>query len=447
MSKPDGRLVRRRFLGQASLSAGAAMVLPRHVLGLGSLPPSEKINMAFVGVGGRGAANRDGLGGENCVALCDVNAKGLEEAARKSPAAKQYRDFRKMLDEVANSIDAVAVSTPDHFHATVIMAALKRGKAVYSEKPLAHSIGEIRTIQETARKLKLPTQLGNQGHSSDSIRSFCEWIWDGAIGKVHTIHAQCRSVYSEIGNHTKVKEQHPVPAHLDWDLWLGPAQLRPYNPMYEPGRWRSWSPFGTGVIGDWTCHVIDPVFWALDLGAPATIQAQVRDYDPRVHFDTFPRGSKVTFKFPARGARGPVTLIWYDGEEKIQPVEGLNDIPHIGAVVLGDRGGIVYGSHGAGGVKLFPDDSDKAYRRPAQKIQRIGGDHHGDFARGIRNRSHIPGSNFDYGGALTELALLGNIAFRYPGLELKWDAAGQKFPNCAEAKLWINPPYRKGWTL
>ncbi len=446
MTETTGSVSRRRFL-KGSTGPAAARFVPRHVLGLGSRPPSEKVNVAFVGVGGRGAANRDGLGGENCVALCHVTSKNLEEAAKKAPAARQYRDFRKMLDEMAGSIDAVAVSTPDHSHATVIMAAIKRGKAVYSEKPLAHSIGEIRTIMEAARKYKVVTQLGNQGHSFDSIRQFCEWIWDGAIGRVHTIHARCQSVYCEIGNHTRVNEQHPVPAHLDWDLWLGPAQYRPYNPMYQPGRWRSWSPFGTGVIGDWTCHVVDPVFWALDLGAPLTVQAHVRDYDPRVHFDTFPRGARVIYKFAQKGARGPVTLIWYDGEEKIPPIEELKEPPGIGAVVLGNKGGIVYGSHGAGGLKLFPDSLDKQYRRPPRKLPRIGGDHHGDFIRGIRNRNHVPGSNFDYGGPLTELALLGNIAFRFPGLELKWDPVGMKFPNCAEAKAFINPPYRKGWTL
>ncbi len=443
MRKPQGALSRRRFL---AFSAGTALVVPRRVLGLGSAPPSEKVNMAFIGVGGRGAANRGGLGGENCAALCDVNANALAEAAKGSPAAKQYRDFRKMFDEMEKGIDAVAVSTPDHFHTVALLAAIKRGKAVYSEKPLAHSIGEIRALLKAAREFKVPTQLGNQGHSFDTIRQFCEWIWDQAIGRVHTVHAQCRMVYSEMGNVSKVKEQHQVPAHLDWDLWLGPAPLRPYNPMYQPGRWRNWSPFGTGVIGDWTCHVVDPVFWALDLGAPATVQAQVRDYDPKVHFDTFPRAAKVTFKFPAKGARGPVTLIWYDGDEKIQAVEGLDDIPNIGAVVLGDKGGIVYGSHGAGGVKLFPDALAKAYRPPAQKLPR-GVDHHQDFLRGIRTRSHVPGSNFEYGGPLTELALLGNIAYRYPGMELKWDGPGMKFTNNAEAKFFLSPPYRKPWTL
>ncbi len=445
MDHGKGCLSRRRFLGRA-LSAGAVTVVPRHVLGLGTRPPSEKINIAFIGVGGRGAANRGGLGGENGVALCDVNANTLAETAKKYPSAKQFRDFRKMFDEMEKGIDAVAVSTPDHFHAVALMAAIKRGKAVYSEKPLAHSIAEIRALIKAAQEHKVATQLGNQGHSFDTIRQFCEWIWAGAIGKVHTIHAQCRSVYCEMHNVSKVRERHAVPAHLDWDLWLGPAQLRPYNPMYEPGRWRSWSPFGTGVIGDWTCHVVDPVFWALDLGAPAALKAEVGDYNPRIHFDTFPRGAKVTYKFLPKGDRGPVTLIWYDGEQKIPHVDGLDDIPGIGAVVLGDKGGIVYGSHGAGGVKIFPDALARQVPNPPRKLPR-GVNHYGDWTRAIRDRNHAAGSNFEYGGPLTELALLGNIAYRFPNYELRWDGPKMKFTNCPPARLFLNPPYRRGWTL
>ena len=218
-----------------------------------------------------------------------------------------------MLDEMDKQIDAVIVGTPDHTHAVAAMAAIKRGKHVYCEKPLAHSVGEVRALMKAAQEYKVVTQLGNQGHSFDTIRTFCEWIWDGAIGNVHTIHCGCAAVNSAIDMLPRLSEKEDVPAGLDWDLWLGPAQERPYHSFYLPGRWRSWVPFGNGTIGDWVCHVVDPVFWALDLGAPTTVTAQVKDYDPKTQGDAFPKGDIITFEFPAKGNRGPITLVWHSG--------------------------------------------------------------------------------------------------------------------------------------
>jgi len=442
-------MTRRRFAARSTLAAASALIVPRHVLGQGAKAPSDKLRLAFIGVAGRGGANRDGLKGETCIALADANKVFLEKAAKDYPDARVFQDYRKMLDAVGKDLDGVVVSTPDHTHAVALMAAMKLGKAVYSEKPLAHSIYEVRTLMKTAQERKIPTQLGNQGHSSDTIRSFCEWVWDGAIGRIHTIHAGCQSVYSAIGSLGKTGEKHEVPAHLDWDLWIGPAAMRPYNPMYEPGRWRSWSPFGTGVIGDWICHVVDPVFWALDLGAPVSVKAEAEGYDPVKHADTYPRGSKVTFQFAARGARGPVTLVWHDGEVPIPRPPELKDdkkFPGIGAVVLGEKGGIVYGSHGAGGLRLFPEDLAKEYKYPAKKLPRPRS-HHDDWVQAVKNRSHMAGSNFDYGGPLTELALLGNIAYRYLGQELKWDGKAGKITNVAAANAHVKPEFRMGWTL
>jgi predicted dehydrogenase len=443
-------ITRRSLLGGAAAAIGAFTIIPRSVLGgpTTGKAPSDKLNIACIGVDGRGRASVDACGRENIVALCDVDERKLAKAGKDFPAAKKYKDFRKLLDEMDKGIDAVTVGTPDHTHSVAVMAAIKRGKHVFCEKPLAHSIGEVRAMMQAAREHKVVTQLGNQGHSSSSIRTFCEWIWDGAIGNVNTVHAGCNMKYSAINKLGRLKETHEVPATLDWDLWLGPAAERPYNPMYLPGSWRSWLTFGTGVIGDWICHVVDPVFWALDLGAPATIQAQAKDYDPKTQGETCPMGTAITYQFPAKGKRAPVTLHWYDGTETLPrpaDLEPKRTVPDTGAIVLGDKGGITYGSHGAGGVRIFPEEKMKAYSRPKESIPRVAG-HHEDWLDSIRKGKQA-GSNFDYGGPLTELALLGVIAFRMLGTELKWDGEKMRFTNCDEANQYVAPPLRKGWEI
>jgi predicted dehydrogenase len=353
-----------------------------------------------------------------------------------------------MFDAMANDIDAVLVATPDHFHAVAAMAAIKHGKHVYCEKPLAHSVAEVRQLMKAAQQHKVVTQLGNQGHSFNSIRDFCEWIWDGAIGNVHTIHAGCRAINSGLDQLPHLSEHYDVPATLDWDQWLGPAQARPYNPAYLPAKWRGWTSFGNGTVGDWACHVVDPVFWALDLGAPSTIQAQVKDYDPKTQGAAFPKGEIITYQFPAKAKRGPVTLHWYSGTERIpRPPELEADEKDVdtGAVVVGDKGTIVYGSHGAGQVRLIPEAKMQAYKRPPQTIPRVK-EHHWDWVQAIKT-GRKAGSDFSYGGPLTEVALLGVIAIKLPGTKLEWDAEKMQFAGCAEGNQLLDPPYRKGWAL
>jgi len=450
MSKCSRKKSRRQFLHEAAGAVAAFTVVPRHVLGRGATtPPSDKLNIACIGVGGQGGGNLKSVSRENIVALCDVDMQRADKAMAEYPKAKQYRDFHKMLDEMDNQIDAVVVSTPDHTHAVAAMAAIKRGKHVYCEKPLAHSIYEIRQLTKAAREHKVVTQLGNQGHSFDHIRMFCEWIWDGAIGNVYEVHACCESVYCKIDQLPRLKEEHEVPAELDWDLWLGPAQYRPYHPMYLPGSWRGWMPFGCGTIGDWVCHVVDPVFWALDLGAPTTVAAQAKGYDPKKHADTFPMGTVVHYEFPARGKRGPVKLLWFDGVEKPphpKDLEPGRKVAGTGAVVYGDNGTIMYGSHGANGVRIIPEPKMQAYKQPEPTIPRVKGGHHQDWLRAIKEGKQA-GSNFDYGGPLTEIALLGIIATRMLGRKLEWDSDKARFTNCDEANQFINPPYRQGWIL
>jgi len=443
------KISRRDFMNRAAAAAATFTVVPRYVLGGKALAaPSDKLNIACIGIGGRGGSNLNGVSRENIVALCDVDTRRTGKTFKNYPNAKRYTDFRRMLDEMDNHIDAVVVSTPDHTHAVACMEAIKRGKHLFCEKPLAHSIYEIRELVKAARKHKVITQLGNQGHSSNHIRLFCEWIWDGAIGNVHTIHAACGANHSKISQLSKRNEKHEVPSELNWDLWLGPAKYRRYNPMYLPGSWRGWMPFGSGTIGDWVCHVVDPVFWALDLGAPTTIKADAENYDPKKHADTFPAGSIIQFEFPARGKRGPVKLIWHDGVEKLPRPKELEEgrkVTGTGAIVIGDKGKIMYGSHGAGGVRLIPETKMKAYKRPEPTIPRVKG-HHQDWLQAVKN-NRPAGSNFDYGGPLTEIARLGIIATKMLGRKLKWDSRNMRFTNCDEANQFINPPYREGWTL
>ncbi|HIQ20441.1 MAG TPA: Gfo/Idh/MocA family oxidoreductase [Planctomycetes bacterium] len=445
-----GKLTRRAFAGRLIAAGASITVVPRcAVAGSGGTAPNDRLNIAGIGVGGRGRANLEAVKSENIVALCDVDTRIAADTLKRFPSAQRFRDFRKMLDQMEKQIDAVVVSTPDHTHAVASMAAIQRGKHVYCEKPLAHSVYEVRRLMKAAEEHKVVTQLGNQGHSFETIRRFCEWIWDGAIGQVHTIHAGCAAVNSAIDQLPRLKEKHAVPPELDWDLWLGPAPYRPYHPAYLPGSWRGWVPFGNGTVGDWTCHVVDPVFWALDLGAPKTIQASVKNYDPKTQGDAFPKGEVITYEFPAKGQRGPVTLHWYSGSEPIprpKDLEPDRNPVRTGAVVIGEKGTIMYGSHGAGGVRIIPEKKMRAYKQPEPTLPRVPG-HHRDWLDAIRKGTKA-GSDFAaYGGPLTEIAMLGVIAIRLAGTRLEWDAEKMQFANCAEANPLVNPPYREGWSL
>jgi predicted dehydrogenase len=446
---PDS--TRRQFLRTTGTAIAGFMIVPRHaVAGSGQTPPSERLNIAGIGVGGQGESDLNEFAKyqTNIVALCDVDSVRCANTFKKFPDAKRYRDFRKMFDEMDKQIDAVLVATPDHFHAVAAMAALKHGKHLYCEKPLAHSLHEVRALMKAAKDHKVVTQLGNQGHSFDSIRNFCEWVWDGAIGNVHTINCGCEAVNSGLDQLPHLSEHHDIPETLDWEQWLGPAQEQAYNPAFAPGTWRGWVPFGNGTVGDWTCHVVDPVFWALDLGAPSTIQAKVKDYDFKTQGLAYPKGEIITFEFPAKGNRGPITLNWHSGTERIpRPAELESDENPIktGAVVMGDKGTIVYGSHGAGQVRLIPEAKMLAYKKPAPTIPRAK-EHHRDWLDAIRNGTKA-GSDFSYGGPLTEIALLGVIAIKLAGTRLEWDARKARFKNCKEANQHLNPPYRAGWKL
>lgn len=446
---PQQRISRRKILYGTAFAAVGLNIVPRHVVaGSGQTPPSERLNLAFIGSGGRARANLAAFDElqQNFVAMCDVDDERAAESYAKYPRPKKHRDFRRMLGELDRQIDAVVVSTPDHTHAMAALAAIRQGKHVYCEKPLAHSIGEVRALREAARRAKVITQMGNQGHSFDHIRMFCEWIWDGAIGNVHTVHAFYGRDYSRINKLPLLAEHPPVPTSLDWDLWLGPAAARPYSPEYVAGKWRGWLNFGTGALGDWICHIVDPVFWALDLGAPEKITATAEGYDVVKHAESYPAATTVKYEFAARGKRGPVTLYWYDGAAQPPQPKGWvpkKDYQTWGCFVLGDKGSIHYGTHGARGVRIFPEEQMLAYKRPEPTLPRVK-NHHVDWLDAIRGNRQA-GSNFDYGGPLSEIALLGLIAIRHVGTTLTWDSAAARVTNCDEANRWVSPPPREGW--
>lgn len=446
---------RRRFLLTTGLTLATFNFARSYGFGAQTRSANEKINIAGIGIGSQGGADIDAMAGEghNIVALCDVDDKYAAKKFEQYPKAKRFKDFRVML-ETMKEIDAVVIGTPDHTHAVIALAAMRQGKHVYCEKPLAHTYGEVSALMDAAKQYKVVTQLGNQGHSSGSIRQTCEWVWAGAIGEVHTVHAGCdafREVYSQIRNLDKVDQKYEVPRELDYDLWVGPVPFRPYTPLWVHWNWRGWMPFGTGTIGDWFCHVIDPSFWALNLDAPTSVHAEVSDYDPLKHGLTYPPATKITFKFPARDRRGPITLVWHDGNHRIpRPSNFSKDdkVPGTGAILFGDKGMIVHGSHGAGGCYLTPEslmDSYSGKNAPEQKIRRVK-NHAADWLEAIRKDGQA-GSHFGYGGPLTQAALLGAIAIRYPGQVLEWDARARRFTNNNDANQYINPPYREGWSL
>ncbi|MDX2413906.1 MAG: Gfo/Idh/MocA family oxidoreductase [Bacteroidales bacterium] len=417
--------------------------------------PSDKINIAYVGAAGKGAnnINQQKNLGVNVVALCDVDWGDRVGAKFKEfPNANRYKDFRVMLDK-EKDIDAVVVSTPDHTHGIATMAALDLGKHIYCEKPLAHSLNEVRMVTEKAREQGVMTQMGNQGHSYDTIREVYEIINAGIIGDVTEIIAWCDRPAGG-GNVSfphgieRPDGDFKVPKTFDWDLWLGPAENRPYHPAYAPQKWRGFIDFGCGALGDFGCHTLDPAFWALDLGSPDIIIASTTNLLPEVDYDTFPTSSVVEYRFPSRGKKPPVKLTWYDGG--ILPVQddrfanirfGTN-----GALLIGNKGMIMHGSHGAGGFKVLDKKGlEVEYTAPPQTIDRVEG-HHIDWINAIRT-GKAACSDFNYGGPLTETVLLGVVASMYRNQKVIWDAKNMKIANIEEANALLFPEFRKGWEI
>lgn len=442
--KTLGNVTRRTFLRSAAGAAGLFTIVPRHVLGAGQTPPSETLNVAGIGAGGQAMHDLGQVSQEaNIVALADVDDARAANAYERWPNAKKYKDFRVMLEKEADNIDAVVVATPDHVHAAAAMAAMQLGKHVYVEKPMAHDIRETRVLVEAARRCKVVTQMGNQGHSMRGVYQLKEWLDQGIIGAVTEVQCWTNRPSWPQGL-DRPADNPPAPDTLDWDLWLGPAPYRPYNPAYCPRNWRGWWDFGEGALGDMGCHILDPAFYALELGAPSRLSAETSG----VNDETGPKSSIIRYEFPARGDKPAVTLTWYDGgnlpprPEEAEADERIGDNDG-GSLFIGEKGKIAVGTYGMG-LKLLPKALAEQHERPKLERERTKG-HQLDWVEACKTGGPTV-SNFDYAGPLTEVALLGVIAMRASG-PIEWDAANMTFPNLPDADRFLRRDYREGWKL
>jgi predicted dehydrogenase len=452
ISSPEKSISRRSFIRNTAAVTTFVIVKPA-VLGRAAEPsPNNKLNIAGVGIGGQGGSDLEQVRSENIVALCDVDSEFAAKTFNKYPEAKRYKDFREMLDKEKN-IDAVVVGTPDHTHAIVSNTAIKMGKHVYCEKPLTRTVHEARAVAKAARSAKVATQMGNQGMAFEGNRLINEWLADGAIGPVREVH-----VWSDRPTHSgklplywaqgidRPQDTPPVPASLDWDLWLGPAPWRPYNPVYAPFRWRGWWDFGSGGLGDMGIHNLAPVFSALNLGAPESVYAS----STAVFKETVPLGAIVHYQFPARGNLPPVKLHWYDGgllparPEELEEDERNLD-PEDGIIFVGDDGKMLVTGWGGRSPRLIPERRNQEYKRPAPTLPRSIG-HHEEWIAACKSGSATR-SNFGFAGPLTEAVLLGALCIRNGGEKLLWDSANLKITNVPEANKLLHYEYRQGWKL
>jgi len=448
----DERISRREFMGAAAAVA-AFTIVPRHVLGgQGNTPPSEKVNVASIGAGGMGGGNTGACAdaGANIVALCDVDWDRAAGTFKRFPDARKYKSCIEMLDKEGKNIDAVIVATPDHMHAVASMAAMKRGKHVYCQKPLTRLVSEARAMTEAARKYKIVSQMGNQGHSGDGVRDICEWIWAGVIGEVKEVHAWTnRPIWPQ--GIDRPEGEDPVPPTLDWSLWIGPAPMRPYKKgVYNPFSWRGWWDFGGGALADMACHVLDPVFWALKLKYPTSVEASCTP----VNKETYPPASIVHYEFPEREGMPAVKVHWYDGGLKpARPPElevgrPINQAAS-NVLFIGSKGVLRCGEYGDN-PQLLPYERMKEFskNKPPQTLKRIKTSHEGNWLEAIRTGGQAT-SNFDYSGPLTEMVTMGNLAIRPEnvGKKLLWDGEKMRVTNDEKANDFVQTHYREGWSL
>jgi len=444
---------RRSFLARTTLGGLGGLgvlILPRGASALG-YKANEKLDLAIVGAGGRGASNLGDVSSENIVALCDVDEKRTAEAARQFPDAKCHVDFRKMLDEMHGQIDAVVVSTPDHTHAVATVAAMKLGKHAYCEKPLTRTVVEARTMRETAAARGLVTQMGNQGSASEGLRRGVELAWAGVIGEVREAN-----VWFGGGNGPadRPQEQPPVPEGLHWDLWLGPAPERPYHPTYAPAGWRSWRAFGTGALGDFGCHTLNLAFRALRLDAlwhddpllkPASRVIRIEAEASEIYPEAYPRWAKVRYEIPARGELPPAKLSWMNGGPR--PPQDLllgHAMTEHGCLLSGTKGAILSDCPWNTRFVLLPEKQFEGFQGPAPTLPRPAG-HHAEWISAVKGEGK-PFSSFAIGGPMAELLLLGHLAMLV-GHPIEYDAGSGKIVNCSEANRFLHREYRAGWTL
>jgi predicted dehydrogenase len=442
MSDHLQNLNRRQFLSATAATAvlaGGYWVCP--IPGKRQLAPLEKLNLAIVGTGNKGWHNVEQLRAHNIVALCDVDQNFLNKAAQEFPRAKTFRDYRKMIDSAANDFDAVVVSTSDHTHAPATSVALDVGKHVYCEKPLTHTVAEARAIAKLAEKNKLATQMGIQIHAGDNYRRVVEIVQSGSLGTITDVYCWCNKGWSD-GRFSQTSP--PVPAHLDWDLWLGPATKRPYADNVHPANWRRFWEYGSGTFGDMACHVVDLPFWALGLTQPTYVKC----VGPELHPDGAPAWTKATYQFPVKDSNRKLNLYWSDGGQHFDVVKQTNDHSGqplanwgLGILFVGEKGSLVadYGRY-----QFLPKEKADSFAIAEQTIESSIG-HWDEWVKGCQTGSPTTCS-FDYSGNLTETVLLGIVAYR-TGKELQWNASQLKATNCPDAEQFVTKEYRAGFEV
>lgn len=462
----SNKISRRFFLtgSAAALAAGCATSRTRSTTLAKShyKSPNEKLNIAGIGVGGKGNSDVNTCNSENIVALCDVDWRSAADSFNHYPNAKKFKDFRIMLEQ-CKEIDAVTISTPDHMHAIAAMRCMEAGKHVYVQKPLTHTVQEARILRETAHKYGLATQMGNQGAATDLHREAAEMIWAGLIGTVREVHSWTdRPIGWWPQGIPGPLPQEEIPDYLDWDLWIGSAPMRPYNSGYCPFKWRGWWDFGCGALGDIACHNLSPVVKALKLEYPISVECvHLKDNNNQ----TYPIESILHYQFPKHSEFNAIDLYWYDGKLKPQLPAGFSEDLKLlsegsGTFFLGDKGMIVMKGEISKNILAINGKIVEDYKRPDPIIPRLpnipsaSNDekqdsdrmHKMDWIHSIKTGS-TSGSNFDHAGPLTEWVVMGNISLKYPHQKLLWDGPKMRFINNKEANQYVTKPYRKGWEL
>lgn len=474
--KKGSNISRKNFLKNTAIVGGAFFIVPRHVLGRGYIAPSDKLNIAGIGAGGKGASDLAEFAKSprvNIVALCDVDDREAAATIKKYPNAPYYHDFREMLDKEKNNIDACSISTPDHTHAVATLAAMQLGKHVYTQKPLTHDIYEARILAQAAKKYKVITQMGNQGGSGDGVRKAKEMVDAGMIGKVYEALAWTNRPVWPQGQATPTGK-FDIPKELNWDLWLGTAKHIEYNPAYLPFNWRGWWAFGTGALGDMACHILDPVFRILPIDYPESAECSVGTvwkemWNDTQNIDACPPASIIHLVYPRKNDKGKIKLSWYDGgllparPDELQPGEAFGNWDG-GLLFKGTKGKMLFDCYGSN-PRLLPTRLMDEKRMPKQKIKRVPEGHYLQWVNaciaGYGNAT--TSSPFEYAGPFTESVLMGNLAIRswlmknpklkgwddkYLGRKkLLWDAENMKVTNFDEANQFVKRDYREGWSL
>lgn len=451
-SRTRSTVNRRRFLAR-SATAGAGLLILRDSRLAFAYDANSKLNIAGIGVGGQGRGSLDAFHrmGNNLVALCDVDASRAGDIYKKHPEAKSYQDFRVMFDQMEKQIDAVLIATPDHTHAVAAVAAMKLGKHVYCEKPLTRTVHEARVMRETAANHKVVTQMGNQGSAESRLRRAVELVWGGTLGEVREAH-----VWFDGGNGPlkRPADAPPVPAGLNWDLWLGPAESRPYSPVYVPAAWRAWRAFGSGIVGDFACHTANIVFRALRLDqlwqkslhpTADRVVIRVQAWPSEVDAEGYPTSLKAVMDLPARGAMPPVKLTWYAKEKPSEDLMLGYKRGGWGDLLVGSKGSLYSDNPWNAHYVLLPESRFEGFTGgPPESLPRVQS-HQWEWIEACKGNGKTF-SGFEVGGPLTELAQLVNLATLVEG-PLEYDTLGGRILNSEAAQHLLHREYRKGWVL